>query len=58
MKKAAIWVAAVLVGFVVAVNVLWFVVPLFGSPYLYRPIFFVLFVVLVVGSVKKIRAGG
>jgi hypothetical protein len=47
--------ALILVGFVVAVNVIWFVAPLVGSPGVYRPLFGILLVVVASAVWRQVR---
>jgi hypothetical protein len=46
LVRSAGWTAAVVVFFVVAVNLVWFVAPILGSPDVYRPLFGILLVVV------------
>jgi len=45
-----------LVGFVVAVNVIWFVAPMLGDPDVYRPLFGILLVVVGSAVWRQLRS--
>lgn len=53
--KPAAKIVLALVGFVVAVNVLWWVAPIFGDPGVYRPLFAILLVVVASAAWRQLR---
>lgn len=55
MKQLGQLVAAVVL-FVVAVNVIWWVAPIVGSPGVYRPLFAILVVVFASAVWRRIRS--
>lgn len=54
MKRIAQFVA-VLIMFVAAVNVVWWVAPVFGSSDVYRPLFAILVIVFASAVWRKVR---
>lgn len=55
MIRLAARIVGWLVFFVAAVNVLWWVAPIFGDPGVYRPLFAILLVVVASAAWRQLR---